>query len=53
MKGWRTIALNSAVALLEVFNAVPEFANNKYGALGLALANIVLRGLTTTPIGVQ
>ena len=49
MKGWRTIALNSAVALLAVFNEVPEVLNNKWGALGLAIANIVLRGLTTTP----
>jgi hypothetical protein len=57
MKGWRTLGLNAAVALLGVAQATNWTdvlgANSSAGwvVTGVGLANMVLRSLTTTPVG--
>lgn len=63
LKGWRTVALNvvaSVPLVLEaavVIASVPEFSGVlpdhwlPWYALGLALGNLALRSVTTTPVG--
>ena len=56
MKGWRTLAVNLAVATFGVLEATDWTALLGSGSGGLALtgigiANMVLRSLTTTPLG--
>jgi len=62
LKGWRTIAFNFAVASISVIDLVLNdgsilstvFANPARAAaavVALKAANIVLRVLTTTPLG--
>ena len=63
LKGWRTVALNvvaSVPLILEAVLAVvsvPEFAGVlpegwlPWYALGLAIGNLALRSVTTTPMG--
>lgn len=56
MKGWRTIVFNvlsAGVAILEtteVINVLPE-KWTPVAMAGIAAANVVLRMLTTTPVG--
>ena len=58
MKGWRTIAFNSAAAVWAVVQAtdvatiVPP-AYVPWVALGVATVNMWLRTVTTTPVGVK
>jgi hypothetical protein len=57
MKGWRTLGLNAAVALLGVAQATNWTdvlgSNSAAGwvVTGIGVANMVLRSLTTTPVG--
>lgn len=56
MKGWRTLGLNLAVAGFGVFEATDwsgVLGNNNAGWVltGIGVANMVLRSLTTTPVG--
>jgi hypothetical protein len=57
-KGWKTVTFNilaTAVPLLELTELqgiVPEDYLPHY-VLGVALANMVLRALTTTPMGIK
>jgi hypothetical protein len=56
MKGWRTLLLNLCIALLgvlEVTDWASILGNDKAGLVltAVAVANIVLRSLTTTAIG--
>ena len=59
MKGWRTLALNSAVALVGVAQATNWTdvlgSNSTAGWIvtAVGIANMVLRTLTTTPVGQQ
>jgi len=56
LKGWRTVALNTLAAvvplleLTELSDVVPDDWLPWY-ALTLAVANVWLRALTTTPMG--
>ena len=56
LKGWRTIAFNTFASVIpflqlgEVAAIIPS-AYMPYYALGLVLANILLRKATTTPMG--
>ena len=56
MKGYRTIAINAALAVLpilqlaEVIAVIPAEYLDWYVA-GVAVLNIVLRAITTTPVG--
>jgi hypothetical protein len=59
LKGWRTIAANllfaapiilDIAAMPEARQLVPEEWLPYYG-LAMALANVVLRSITTTPVG--
>ena len=53
MKGWRTIAFNVVSGLIALAqtatgkNVIPE----EYLALAVVVGNVVLRILTTTPVG--
>ena len=56
MKGWRTIGMNLAVAgfgVLEATDWTAILGNDTAGwvVTGIGLTNMVLRQLTTTPIG--
>ena len=57
MKGWRTLGLNAAVALIGVAQATnwtDVLGSNAAGGwvvTGVAIANMMLRALTTTPVG--
>jgi hypothetical protein len=58
MKGWRTLLLNLGIALLgvlEVTDWASILGGDKAGLMvtAVAVANIVLRSLTTTAIGSQ
>lgn len=56
IKGWRTVALNILAMVVPIISAT-EWLNVlpkewlPYYALGLALLNIFLRGVTNTPVG--
>lgn len=54
MKGWKTILFNVATALgstgAAVTDAVPG-SNVEWTVVVIAICNIILRMLTTTPIG--
>ena len=57
MKGWRTLGLNAAVALLGVAQAtnwtdvLGSSASAGWIVTGVGIANMLLRSVTTTPIG--
>ncbi|KGM38761.1 hypothetical protein JY97_14815 [Alkalispirochaeta odontotermitis] len=56
LKGWRTISANVltiAISVLEVSSVTDYLENDQalYFVAGLAIANIVLRLLTSTPVG--
>lgn len=57
MKGWRTLGVNAAVALLGVAQATNWTdvlgSNSSAGWIvtGVGVANMVLRSLTTSPVG--
>ena len=58
MKGWRTLAANAlamVVPVLELTELRDVMPDNwlPWYALGLALANMGLRWITTTPVGVS
>lgn len=56
MKGWRTLAFNFFVGLVpilsmtEVIDIIPTDYLNTY-MIAVAVANVVLRVVTTTPVG--
>lgn len=56
MKGWRTIGFNLVVGILpifemtEVIDLIPEAYVGPY-MIGVAVANVLLRVITTTPVG--
>lgn len=56
MKGWRTILFNALAAVMPILQ-LTEFANVlpdtwlPWYALGLVLANMYLRSITTTRLG--
>jgi len=55
-KGWRTVALNVfamvlPIASLTEWNSVLPREWLPYYVLGLGVANILMRSLTTTPMG--
>ena len=56
MKGWRTLAFNAAFALLAVAEAA-DWVNllgaetSVYVLMGVNVANMVLRAMTTSPVG--
>jgi len=56
MKGWRTLAINLAIAAFGVLEATDWTGLLGSGSAGLAvtgigIANMVLRSVTTTPLG--
>ena len=56
MKGWRTLVLNLGVAafgVLEVTDWTTILGSDKAGLMvtGIAVANMILRSFTTTPVG--
>jgi len=56
MKGWRTLGLNAAIAVfgvLEVTDWTSLLGSNTAGWIvtAIAVGNMVLRSLTTTPLG--
>ncbi len=56
MKGWRTLAINLAIAIFGVLEAADWtglLGNSTAGltVTGVSIANMVLRSVTTTPIG--
>lgn len=56
LKGWRTIAFNAFAAVIPIlqmaeFGAIIPREYMPYYALGLVLANMLLRKITTTPMG--
>lgn len=57
MKGWRTLGVNAAVALLGVAQATDwttVIGNSHaagYALLGVGMANMILRTVTNTPVG--
>jgi len=57
MKGWRTLGLNAALALVGVAQAtnwtdvLGSSASAGWVVTGVAVANMVLRSITTTPVG--
>ena len=56
MKGWRTLAINLAIAgfgVLEATDWSGLLGSNSAGwaVTGVGIANMVLRSITTTPIG--
>ena len=57
MKGWRTLGLNAAAALIGVAQATnwtDVFGSNSSAGwivTDIAAANMVLRSVTTTPVG--
>ena len=57
MKGWRTLGMNAALALLGVAQAanwtdvLGPGATAGWVVTGVGVANMVLRSITTTPIG--
>ncbi len=57
MKGWRTLGVNAAVALLGVAQAtnwtdvLGSSSTAGWVVTGVGVANMVLRSLTTTPVG--
>lgn len=57
MRGWRTVLVNVLLAIMpalelaEVTDVLPDAAKSWYVLL-VALANLWLRTITTTPIGI-
>ena len=56
MKGWRTLLINLGIAVLGVLEATDWtslLGSDRAGLVitAVAVANIVLRSITTTPIG--
>jgi hypothetical protein len=57
MKGWRTLGLNAAVALIGVAQAtnwtdvLGSSSSAGWIVTGVGVANMVLRSITTTPVG--
>jgi hypothetical protein len=56
MKGWRTLLVNSGVAAFGVLEATDWTAllgsdSAGWAVTGIAVANMVLRSITTTPVG--
>jgi hypothetical protein len=53
MKGWKTLLMNgvSIAILLFTWEGIGELIDPRYAALGLAVANAILRFFTTTPVG--
>lgn len=56
MKGWRTLAINLAIAgfgVLEAADWTGLLGNPSAGwaVTGIGVANMVLRSITTTPVG--
>ena len=56
MKGWRTLALNLAVTgfgVLEATDLTGLLGSESAGwaVTGIGIANMVLRSITTTPVG--
>lgn len=57
MKGWRTLGVNAAVALLGVAQAtnwtdvLGSNATAGWVVTGVGIANMLLRAITTTPVG--
>jgi len=56
MKGWRTLTVNAAAAVIPILE-LTEFSDVlpphwlPWFVLGLAVANMGLRAITTTPLG--
>lgn len=56
LKGWKTVLINVALTIIPVLE-LSEFANVlpdeylKWYALGMAIVNIWLRAVTSTPMG--
>ncbi|MCI5049523.1 MAG: hypothetical protein MRY32_04245 [Rickettsiales bacterium] len=58
MKGWRTVLFNILAAVMPVLETAGvdlglEGQSLAFYGLGVAIGNIVLRFLTTTPIGTK
>lgn len=56
MKGWRTLGINLAIAMFGVLEAADWTAllgggGAGWAVTGIGVANMVLRSVTTTPIG--
>lgn len=56
MKGWRTLAINLAIAGFGVLEAAdwPGLLGSEsagWAITGIGIANMVLRSITTTPLG--
>jgi len=53
MKGWRTIAINvlSLAGLLFASDPIYQFISPEHAAEVLAVANVLLRCISTTPVG--
>lgn len=56
MKGWRTLAINLAIAVFGVLEAADWTAllgSSSAGLVvtGIGIANMILRSITTTPVG--
>jgi hypothetical protein len=56
MKGWRTLLVNSGIAAFGVLEATDWSTmlgsdGAGWAVTGIAVANIVLRSLTTSPVG--
>lgn len=58
LKGYRTVLINAGLALMpilemsEVLNILPEGYEAPYAIL-IAIMNLYLRAITTTPIGLR
>lgn len=56
MKGWRTVGFNVATVILAIL-AAPEFQAvlpegwERWALMAVAVGNIILRAVTTTPMG--
>ncbi len=56
MKGWRTLAINLAIALFGVLEAADwtDLLGNSAAGItvtGIGIANMILRSITTSPVG--
>lgn len=50
-KGWKTIIFNVAIGLIATPNSPVNMLPPKYAIPTLFIGNLVLRSITTTPIG--
>ena len=53
LKGWRTILANTGAIAAAVFTALhyPAETSAAYTAIAVAVANVILRMITDTPVG--